>query len=99
SIDVYHAGQFDDASGEKMPGQNKLSTVSSITHLAYLAPLKLFGGYIGAEVLLPVVGANLDIDSQPQARARGVGDITISPFILQWNDQKLFGKTLFGPLD
>jgi hypothetical protein len=98
-IDVYHAGQFDDASGGKMPGQNKLSTALSITHLAYFTHYKLFGGYVGAEVLLPVVGANLDVASQPQARGRGVGDASINPFMLQWNDQKLFGKPFFGRLD
>jgi len=98
-IDLYDAGQFDDASGGKLPGQNKLRTASSITHLAYLTRYQLFGGYIGAEFLVPVAGADLEIESQPRARAGGVGDITVSPFILQWHDQKLFGKPYFGRFD
>jgi hypothetical protein len=98
-IDLYHAGEFEDASGEKVPGRNELSSVSSITHLAYFTRYKLFGGYIGAEVLLPVAGVDLDVASQPQARARGVGDMNINPFMLQWNDQKLFGKPFFGRFD
>jgi len=98
-IDLYHAGQIDDANGEKVPGRNKLSTVTFITHLAYFTRYKLFGGYIGAEVLLPVAGADLDTASQPQARARGVGDMNINPFMLQWNDQNLFGKPFFGRFD
>jgi len=98
-IDLYDAGQFNDSGGGKAPGHNNLNTASSISHLAYLTPYKLFGGYYGAEFLLPVAAANLDINSQPQARAREVGDLTISPFILQWNDQKVFGKPYFGRLD
>jgi hypothetical protein len=98
-IDLYDAGQFEDANGGKMPGHNALNTVNSITHLAFITRYRLFGGYIGAKILLPVVGADLDIDSQPQAHARGVGDMSISPFILHWNDQKLFGKPFFGRFD
>jgi len=98
-IDLYHAGQIDDATGGRMPGKNELTTATSITHLAYISNYKLFGGYIGAEVLLPEAGANLDLASQPQARERAVGDLTISPFLLQWNGQKLFGKPYFGRLD
>ena len=49
--------------------------------------------------MLPEAGANLDLASQPQARERAVGDLTISPFLLQWNGQKLFGKPYFGRLD
>jgi hypothetical protein len=49
--------------------------------------------------LLPVAGANLDIASQPQARGRAVGDLSVNPFILQWNDQKVFGRPFFGRFD
>src|SRR3990172_12276796 len=32
SISYYHAGQFNDHRGDKIPGSNELTTVSSITH-------------------------------------------------------------------
>jgi hypothetical protein len=98
-VTLYHADEFEDASGGKVPGRNELSTLSTITHLAYFTHYKLFGGYVGAEFLVPVAGADLDMASQPQAHARGVGDLNINPFMLQWNDQRLFGKPFFGRFD
>jgi hypothetical protein len=97
--EYYHAGQFNDSSGAKVPGQNELTTASAITHLSYLSNYKLLGGYVGAEVLVPLVDVNLDISSQPNAHEQGVGDMIISPFMLQWNDRELFGRPFFQRLD
>src|SRR5271167_190373 len=99
TVDYYHAGQFDGPQGGKIPGSNKLTTISAITHLAYLSKYRILGGYLGAEVLLPVVDADLSTSFQPHSRAWGVGDLTVSPFMLQWNDQKLFNMPYFHRLD
>jgi hypothetical protein len=56
-------------------------------------------GYFGAEVLLPLVDVDLSTSAQPRNRARGVGDLIVSPFILQWNDHKLFGMPYFHRFD
>jgi hypothetical protein len=98
-VEYYHAGQFDDSSGAKVPGQNDLTTAAAITHLAYFSTYKLLGGYIGAEALVPLVDANLDASFQPHNHQQGVGDLIISPFMLQWNDRKLFGKQFFQRFD
>jgi hypothetical protein len=97
--EYYYAGQFNDSDGAKISGQNELTTVSAITHLSYLAHYKLLGGYIGAEILVPLVDADLDASFAPHQRERGVGDLIISPFILQWNDRKLFGRPFFQRFD
>lgn len=98
-IDYYHAGQFNDSAGAKMPGQNDLTTVSSLTHVAYFSDYKLLGGYIGAEVLVPLVDVDLDTSFAPHSHAQGVGDMSINPFMLQWNDRQLFGKPFFQRFD
>jgi hypothetical protein len=97
--EYYHAGHFNDSGGAKVPGNNNLTTVSAITHLSYFSTCKLLGGYIGAEVLVPLVDVDLGISSQPDVHEQGVGDLIISPFMLQWNDGKLFGKPFYQRLD
>jgi hypothetical protein len=98
-IEYYHAGQFNDSDGAKLAGQNDLTTATAITHLAYFSTYKLLGGYIGAEALVPLVDANLDASFQPHNHEQGVGDLIISPFMLQWNDSSLFGKQFFQRFD
>jgi hypothetical protein len=98
-VEYYHAGQFNDSAGGRMPGQNELTTVTSLTHLAYFANYKVLGGYIGAEVLVPLVDVNLDTSFAPHSDEQGVGDLIISPFMLQWNDRRLFGKQFFQRFD
>jgi len=97
--EFYHAGQFNDSDGAKIPGDNELTTVSAITHLSYLSHYKLLGGYIGAETLVPLVDADLNTSFATHQREQGVGDLIISPFMLQWNDCKLFGRPFFQRFD
>jgi hypothetical protein len=98
-MEYYHAGQFNDSGGAREPGQNDLTTAAAITHLAYFSDYKLLGGYIGAEALVPLVDVNLDASFQPHEHEQGMGDLIISPFMLQWNDRKLFGKPFFQRFD
>jgi hypothetical protein len=95
TIGYYHAGQFNDTQGEKIPGSNKLTTVSATTHVAFISQYRLFGGFYGAEVLLPLADVDMDTSFGPRDHERGVGDLIISPFILQWTDHKLFGMPYF----
>lgn len=98
-MEYYHAGQFNDAGGAKVLGQNDLTTAVAITHLAYCSTYKLLGGYIGAEALVPLADVNLDASFQAHNHEQGVGDLIISPFMLQWNDGKLFNKHFFQRFD
>ncbi len=94
----YHAGQFNDHQGDRIPGSNKLTSVSATTHIAYISKVRLLAGFYGAEILLPLVDVEMDTSFGPKDREQGVGDLTISPFILQWTDQKLFGMPYFQRL-
>jgi hypothetical protein len=95
TIGYYHAGRFNDSQGAKIPGSNRLTTVSATTHVAYISNFRLLGGYYGAELLLPLADVDLNTSSGPKDRERGVGDLIVSPFILQWTDHKLFGMPYF----
>jgi hypothetical protein len=95
TMDYYHAGQINDHDGNKVPGSNKVTTVSATTHVAYISNLRLLGGFYGAELLLPL--ADLDVNTSVGAkdRTRGIGDLIVSPLILQWTDHRLFGMPYF----
>jgi hypothetical protein len=95
TIGYYHAGQLNDHQGDKTPGSNKLTSVSATTHIAYISNLRLLDGFYGAEILLPLADVDLDTSFGPKDRERGVGDLIVSPFILQWTDHKLFGMPYF----
>lgn len=95
TIGYYHAGRFNDHQGNKIPGSNRLTAVSATTHVAYLSNLRLLGGFYGAEILLPLADVDMDTSFGPKDRERGVGDLIVSPFILQWTDHKLFSMPYF----
>lgn len=91
----YHADQFNDSRGEKISGSNRLTTLSAITHVGYLSELHLFGASYGGEVILPLANVDINASSVATERIRGVGDLFVGPFVLQWSDQKLFGMGYF----
>lgn len=91
----YHAGQFNDHQGDKIPGSNKLTIMSATTHVAFLSQFRMFGGFYGAEVFLPLADVDADTSFGPKERNQGAGDLIVSPVILQWTDQKLFGMPYF----
>lgn len=91
----YHAGSFSDAHGSRIPGANELTSVSSVTHVGYLSKLKILGGFYGTEILIPLVDVDMKTDFGPRGHKQGLGDLVVSPVILQWTDQRLFGMPLF----
>jgi hypothetical protein len=60
-------------------------SLTALSHVAYTSTLRLFGAYFGAEVLAPYV----HVDGGSQGIATGWGDLTVSPFILQWDEVQL----------
>jgi len=95
TIGYYHAGQFNGHNGNKIPGSNEITTVSATTQIAYLSKVRLFGGFVGAQLILPLVDIDMNTSFGPKDRERGVSDLIVCPFILQWTDHKLFGLPYF----
>ena len=99
TFEYYHGYRFTGPRGEKLPGDNSLRSAVALTHVPYLTEFKILGGYYGAEVLLPVAYLDVDTDLGLQGSRAGLGDLSVSPFLLQWSDQKLFGMPYFHRLN
>jgi hypothetical protein len=95
TFDYYLAGKFCDSQGGTLPGSYHHTTVSATTHIAYLSHFRLLGGFYGAETLLPVAYVDMNASHGPKEHEEGMGDLIVSPFILQWNNQHVFGMPYF----
>jgi hypothetical protein len=95
TVEYYHGKRFKDFKGEKIPGNNSVESWVSLTHVAYLTKWKILGGYYGIEALLPIVRVDLDTDLGVRGHKGGLGDVILSPFIIQWVDQKIFNMPYF----
>jgi hypothetical protein len=91
----YHANSFTDSKGDDIPGSNRLTAISAVTHVAWISNFRLLGGVYGAEVLMPIAVLDGNTDFGPDGRERGVGDLIVGPFFIQWTDSKLFGMPYF----
>jgi hypothetical protein len=95
TVEYYHTNRFTDFKGGKIPGDNSVESWLSLTHLAYLTKWKILGGYYGVEALLPAVRVDLDTDLGVRGHKGGLGDLILSPFIIQWGDHKIFNMPYF----
>jgi hypothetical protein len=97
-VTVFDAQRFTGADGQTAPGNNTLTTLTEITHVAYSPPTKVLGGYWGVEFLVPV--AMVDVATAGgEARTVGIGDLTFSPLVFQAPDLRLLGRPFFHRLD
>ena len=87
--------EYRDAHGNKVPGSNSATIVNGVTHVAWISEWQLLGANYGAEVLLPFADLDVRTSFGPNGRERGLGDITVSPLVLQWGATKVFGMPLF----
>jgi len=96
-----HGDSFRDGSGNPLPGSNSIDAQAVVAHYAHISEHKIWGGYYGAEALLPL--ANIDPETTlpglPQRGKSGVGDLSVSPLLIQWTDSTLFGKPYFHRLN
>ncbi|QNI33419.1 transporter [Alloacidobacterium dinghuense] len=83
--DSAHSKVIVDAKGHEVPGTGRVNSISSLTHIAWLSRYRVGGGWYGAEVVV----AAAHVNAGPGSTAGGLGDLTVSPLILQWNEKKL----------
>lgn len=94
-LQYYSADKFKDSRGDNLPfsGPN-LDAFISLTQFIYQSDQPvLLGGKWGVDLIVPVVGFNLDRGTPLRENDPGVGDILVGPFI-QWDP--VMGKN--GPL-
>jgi hypothetical protein len=87
--DVYSADTLKDSKGTTVPGTNTLTAIASTSHVAYVSNRRLFGAWIGAEFLVPVVDVEVKLANGTNATVRGEADPILGPFALQWAPKKV----------
>ncbi len=83
-LQYVRANNASDAGGHSVPGRQRVRGTTLLPHFAYLSQNTLLGAHYGAEVLLPLVRLDLDIDGGPDGRRTRQGDLIVSPLMLQW---------------
>jgi len=83
--DFDHDGKITNSSGQTVPGS--VNSVSGLSHVAWLSHQRILGAWYGLEV----VGTAAYVDAGSQGHRGGFGDTTVSPFILQWPEKRVFG--------
>lgn len=100
STSFYHATTIRDDAGNAAPGNPRVDVGAIVSHVAYISPnIKLFGGNVGAEILVPFVYTNLEPGHGIKDRVFSAGDIQFSPFLVQWSGQTIFGMPFFQRFD
>ena len=89
--DGAHEGRIVDGSGSPIAGAGAVNSISQLTHVALLTHKRILGGWYGTEV----VAAAAHVNAGSTGQSGGLGALTVSPFILQWSEQKI-GKV---PID
>jgi hypothetical protein len=97
-LSPFHASRLNGANGEKLLGNNTVDALAAITEVAYTSSYRLLGANYGGEILLPLVHLHLDTDLGVRGTQSGFGDLIFSPFLLQWPEHKLFGRSFFQRL-
>lgn len=91
-MQYYRANDSVDAQGRSAPGRQKIRSTTVLPHFAYISSNTVLGANYGAEVLLPLVHLDLDIDQGPKGTRTRQGDLVVSPLLLQWAPVSLFGR-------
>lgn len=99
TISYYDANDFTDGEGGNIPGDNEVEAIVALTQFSLVTKKPLLGGFYGAEVLLPIVDVDVDTGFGPKGSPSGMGDLIISPFIIQWMHGKLFDKPYWHRLN
>ncbi len=68
-----------------MPGSTASDSISENTHVAALSRVHIFGAWYGIEFLQ----AFAHVNAGPGSKVSGLGELTVSPLILQWKQNKI----------
>jgi hypothetical protein len=88
--DGTHDGRIANAEGNTVPDTGSVNSISGLTHIAWLIHKQVLGGWYGTEVVITAAHVNAGALGQ----TGGFGDITVSPFILQWPEKRILGMPI-----
>ncbi len=83
--DGAHEGTVVDGSGSPISGTGAVNSISELTHIAWITHKKILGAWYGTEV----VASAAHVNAGSAGQSGGWGAFTVSPFILQWSEQKI----------
>ncbi len=89
--DASHSGTKIDGGGQTVPGASAVNSISGLTHGVGLTKQKLLGAWWGFEAIV----AAAHVNAGAGGAAGGLGDLTVSPLVLQWRALK-FGSSQFN---
>lgn len=98
TIELFNSDEFKGPSGDTLSGDASLDTWVTMFHVAKITERRLLGGFYGAEILVPIVGIDMRMPFGKDEK-KGLGDITISPLLIQWTDGKVFEKPFYARLN
>jgi hypothetical protein len=88
--DGTHDGRIANAEENTVPDTGSVNSISGLTHIAWLIHKQVLGGWYGTEVVIAAAHGN----AGTLGETGGLGDITVSPFILQWPEKRIFGMPI-----
>ena len=80
-----HSGRVTDGAGHAMSNSTGSNSISENTHVAALSRIRVFGAWYGVEFLQ----AFAHVNAGPDSKVSGLGDLTVSPLILQWQEKRI----------
>lgn len=93
------ADRFRDNQGDTALAPDQLTTFSVASQLAWLSQHQIFGANWGAEFIVPLARIDLDINPAIGGSRTGLGDLFLSPVVLQWPQRELFGRPYWQRLN
>lgn len=83
--DGVHTGRVTDGTGRTAASSAASNSISVVTHVAALSKRRLFGAWYGVEFLESFA----HINAGPDSKVSGLGELTVSPLILQWKEKRV----------
>ena len=91
-LTYFEADSFRDSNGQALSAPHAITAEASQTQLVYFSQHRLLGAYVGADVQLPIIRLDLEPALGMHIKQTGLGDLIVSPLILQWRGQHLLGR-------
>jgi hypothetical protein len=88
--DASHDGRIANAEGNTAPDTGSVNSIGGLTHIVWLIHKQVLGGWYGTEVVISAARVNAGV----LGKTGGFGDITVSPFILQWPEKRILGMPI-----
>lgn len=91
--------RFVDNQGNRAVAPDQITTFSVATQLAWISRHRVLGANWGAEFILPLARVDLEINPVIGEARTGLGDLFLSPVMLQWPEKQLFGRPYWQRLN